>query len=82
MVTTLRQLVTVEPGGVIRVQSDFFREGDLAEVLVTTTAPKEQSVEVSGPSGNWKSFIGAGIETGRTVAEIDASIRELRDEWS
>jgi hypothetical protein len=77
MVAILRQIVKVEPGGVARVQSDQLREGAVAEVLVTIN-----TVETDRAFGStWKTFIGAGVGGGRSVEEIDGSIRELRDEW-
>jgi len=77
MVTTLRQVAKVQPGGVIRVQSDQLREGAMAEVVITT----DTLTSVPAENSTWDAFIGAGVGTGRTVEEIDASIRELRDEW-
>ena len=77
MVATLKQIVKVEPGGIIRIQSSQLQEGILAEVLVTAEMP---SAIVDGLS-TWDQFIGAGTQSGRSIAEIDQSIRELRDEW-
>ncbi len=79
MVAALRQFVTVEAGGVVRVQSGDLREGDVAEVLVLTAPPTTPDAGVIDPS--WEQFIGGGSHSGRTVEEVDASIRELRDEW-
>jgi len=73
MVASLRQLVTVQPGGVVRIQSDQLKEGAVAEVVITTNAGESQM--------SWNEFIGIGEKPGRSVAEIDAYIRELRDEW-
>ena len=83
MVAAVRQFVTVEPGGVVRVQSPELREGDVAEVVVLTGSPVSapNAVARDAPGATWSSFIGSGASTGRTAAEIDAYIRELRDEW-
>jgi hypothetical protein len=74
----IRQSVRVEAGGVIRVQSPRLREGSVADVVVTTTDSAEPARRVDR---TWAAFIGSGAHSGRTVAEIDAEIRELRDEW-
>jgi hypothetical protein len=77
MISTLRQVVKIGAGGTIRIQSDQFQEGQIADVLVTTA----HSEPVESPSRSWEQFIGVGVKSGRTEREIDASIRELRDEW-
>ncbi len=80
MVATLRQFVRVEPGGIVRVQSSDLHEGEVAEVLVITAASRKPDGDgIVDPS--WEKFIGSGVSTGRTPAQIDADLRELRDEW-
>ena len=82
MVATLRQFVKVEAGGVIRIQSSELREGATAEVLVLTDAPVQAAAATPGVvDPSWLSFIGMGAHSGRTVEQIDADVRELRDEW-
>jgi hypothetical protein len=80
MVATLRQFVTVLPGGIVRVQSDVLREGTVAEVVITPATLANTPQEERSPL-TWNAFIGAGSGSGRSVEDIDASIRELRDEW-
>ena len=79
MVATLRQIVTVEPGGVVRVQSDQLRDGAQAEVVLISESAS--NAPASMPPSTWKEFVGVAANSGRSVEEIDKSIRELRDEW-
>jgi hypothetical protein len=75
VVAAIKQQVTVQPGGVIEIRSPELTPGASAEVivLVDSAAP---------PAGTRPlvSFIGAGQGGFRSVEEIDAYIRELRDE--
>jgi hypothetical protein len=76
MVAAIRQQVTVQPGGVVEVRSPELTPGSSAEVIVL--------VEAASPPPRDRplvSFIGAGRAGFRSVEEIDAYIRELRDEW-
>ncbi len=74
MVAAIKQTVTVGEGGVIKVRSPELRAGDRAEVIVLV----EPQPSVHRPLG---SFIGAGRGCFSSVAEVDAYIREQRDEW-
>ena len=84
MIAAVRQIVTVEAGGIVRVQSPELREGTTAEVVVLTQVITTAS-DAATPDGivdpSWLSFIGMGADSGRTVEQIDADLRELRDEW-
>ena len=78
MVTAIRQQVTVQPGGVIEVRSPELTPGAQAEVIVLIEAAPATGV---APKRTLSSFIGAGKGSFRSVEEVDAYIRELRDEW-
>lgn len=79
MVTTVKQRVRVGPDGSVHVQSPELRPGEEAEVIVL----------MKGGNGSadgrdlmqWSDFIGKGKGLFNSVDEIDAYIRELRDEW-
>jgi hypothetical protein len=75
VVAAIRQQVTVQPGGVIEIRSPELTPGSSAEVivLVDSAAPP-----AGGPP--LVSFVGAGNGSFRSVEEIDAYVRELRDE--
>ncbi len=62
----------------MRIQSDQLEEGALAEVVIVSGA---LSPHTSNRPTTWAGFIGIGANPGRSIEEIDASIRELRDEW-
>jgi hypothetical protein len=76
MVTAVRQNVTVQRGGVIEVRSADLREGDWAEVIVLVEPPA-----VPPHRATWSEFVGSAAGAFKSVAEVDAYIRELRDEW-
>jgi hypothetical protein len=74
MVAAIKQQVTVQPGGVIEIRSPELKPGTSAEVIVLVEdQPSSQRT--------WASFIGSGRGQFKSVEEIDAYIRELRDEW-
>ena len=78
MVSAIRQQTTVRPGGVIEVRSPELKPGAAAEVIVLL----DDAAVPSRPSGrSLVSFIGATTGQSRSVEEIDADIRALRDEW-
>ena len=74
MVAAIRQQVTIQAGGVIEVRSPELLAGSKVEVIVLLDAPAE-------PAPRWGSFIGSARGLYGSVAEADAHIRELRDEW-
>jgi hypothetical protein len=73
MASTLTKVVTVQPGGIVQIQSDDFCPGARAEVVVIT--------DLASNAATWEQFIGVGMKNARTTDQIDQSIRELRDEW-
>src|SRR4051812_22586848 len=76
MTATIRQSVTVGPGGLIEIRSNRLKPGNPAEVVVYQN---DTSAEISQRS--LTSFIGAGASQFANTAEVDSYIRELRDEW-
>lgn len=80
MVAAIKQTVVVQPGGLVQVQSPRLHEGDRAEVIVLV---EEQSASGAGsaPVSKWSDFIGSAGGQFKTIEEVDAYIRELRDEW-
>lgn len=75
MVAAIRQQVTVQPGGLVEVRSPELKPGTSAEVIVLVAEGE------APPPTTWMSFFGSGRGLFSSVEEIDAYIRELRDEW-
>jgi hypothetical protein len=79
VVTAIKQQVIVQPGGVIEIRSPELTPGASAEVIVL--------VGDNGPAGpqpppsTWAAFMGSGRGRFKSVEEIDAYVRGLRDEW-
>ena len=78
LAATIRQMVTVQPGGVVRIQSDQLEAGTTAEVLVQPVATGHKAKSAKPMS--WQESIGSGVHTGRTVEEIDRDLRGLRND--
>ena len=78
MVAAIKQHVTIQPGGVIEIRSPELTPGTSAEVIVLV---EEQPATHPASQRTWASFIGSGRGQFKSVEEIDAYIRELRDEW-
>lgn len=78
MATAIKQSVTIQPGGVVQVISPELPAGARAEVTVVVEEPRHPSAR---PRRFLASFIGSAKGQFRSVEEIDAYIRELRDEW-
>jgi hypothetical protein len=58
MSATIRQTVTVRPGGLVEVRSPELREGDRAEVTVVVNPPPGGAAQNSS-SGGWRRYAGA-----------------------
>jgi hypothetical protein len=80
MVAAIKQIVTVGPGGVVRVTSPELQAGARAEVivLVQDAAPQGQPPFASQPLA---AFIGAGQGCFSSVEGADTFIRSERDAW-
>jgi hypothetical protein len=74
MVAAIKQLVTVQPGGLIEIRSDQLRAGSTAEVIVLTEATGNAPMHRP-----LTSFIGAGKGAFETAEEVDAYINDIRD---
>jgi hypothetical protein len=74
MQTNIRQKVTVQPGGLIALQSPDFVEGTEVEVIVLLVPPAQ-------PQASLASLIGTGKGSFATAQEADEFIRQERDSW-
>jgi hypothetical protein len=79
VVAAIKERVTVQPGGVIEIRSPELTPGTSAEVIVLVEASAPTGAQPLAPT--WASFIGSGRGGFKSVAEVDAYIRGLRDEW-
>jgi hypothetical protein len=55
MSSTIRQTVTVQPGGVVEIRSPELREGDQAEVTVVVKQPANGGTHHS-QNGGWRRY--------------------------
>jgi hypothetical protein len=58
MSSTIRQTVTVRPGGLVEIRSPELHEGDQAEVTVVVMRPPNGEAQ-SSPPGGWRRYAGA-----------------------
>jgi hypothetical protein len=58
MSSTIRQTVTVRPGGLVEIRSPELREGDQAEVTVVVIRPPNGEPQAA-PPGGWRRYAGA-----------------------
>jgi hypothetical protein len=80
MSSTIRQTVTVQPGGLVEIRSPELREGDQAEVTVVVNRPTNGEPQGSSPGG-WRRYAGAVNRNdahGGDNQQIDA---DLADEY-
>jgi hypothetical protein len=73
MVAVIKQIVTVDPDGVIRIRSPELRAGASADVTVL--------VELSPTERPLASFRGAAKGLYNSPDEVDRFIRSERDAW-
>lgn len=70
----IAEIVTVQAGGKVELTAPELREGDVVRVEVRRVASRTLSLA--------ETLRGAAAQSERrTAAEVDAYIRELRDEW-
>jgi hypothetical protein len=74
MQINIRQKVTVQPGGLIALQSPDFVEGSEVEVIVLLEPSASPQVSLA-------SLIGTGKGSFATAQEADQFIRQERDAW-
>jgi hypothetical protein len=79
MVATIKQTVTVQPGGIIQIRSDQFKPGTQAEVTVRVETP--EPIPEPQKRVTWASLRGAGKGCYASAEEVDAFIRSERDAW-
>ena len=75
MVNAIKQVVTVQPGGVIEIRSPDLPEGARAEVIVILDDDQD------APDRPLRSIIGTGKGCFATPEEADAFLRKERDAW-
>ncbi len=74
MLPMLKQKVTVQPGGVVQVQSSELVPGSTADVIII---PDSAAL----PTRKLASVIGSAAGGLVSPAEVDAFIRQERDTW-
>lgn len=74
MLPMLKQKVTVQPGGVVQVQSSELVPGSIADVIII---PESGALPVL----NLASLIGSAAGGFVSPAEVDAFISRERDAW-
>ena len=75
MISVVKAIATVQPGGLVEVRSNELQEGSIVEVIVLVQSSEEPKKK------KFTDFIGAAKGSFSSVAEIDAYIREERDSW-
>ncbi|MBA5865095.1 MAG: hypothetical protein GDA67_00185 [Nitrospira sp. CR1.3] len=75
MASTVKQKVTVQAGGVVRVQSQELVPGSTADVIIIPNTPTLPSQKLAG-------VIGSATGGFASPTEVDAFIRRERDAWS
>lgn len=83
MAETIRQRVTIQPGGVLAIQHPELPVGVEADVLIQTgdtivLIEVKRRLEETSPLS---SFIGRGKGCFKSAEEIDEFIRAERDAW-
>lgn len=74
MLPMLKQKVTVQPGGVVQVQSSELVPGSTADVIIIPDS-------VALPAVKLASVIGSAAGGFVSPADVDAFIRQERDAW-
>jgi|HubBroStandDraft_1064217.scaffolds.fasta_scaffold309881_2 hypothetical protein len=81
MPSTIRQTVTVRPGGLVEIRSPKLREGDQAEVTVVVTRPADVEAQGSLPGG-WRRYAGAVNRNDSHAGDNQQIDADLADEYS
>lgn len=71
---TIRQRVTIQPGGSIEIHDPQLPDGAEAEVLITVEQPPVAERPLA-------SFLGQGKGCFKDAAEVDAFLRAERESW-
>lgn len=80
MVQAIRQVVTVEEGGVVRLRSDQLSAGARVELIVLVDEPTP--AQAKSPAGDWKKFIGSINSGDPRAGDNDGIDRDLAREYS
>lgn len=80
MPSTIRQTVTVRPGGVVEIRSPELREGDQAEVTVVVNRPPN-AVTKDSLAGGWRRYAGAVNRNDLQAGDNQRVDAELADEY-
>ena len=75
MISVVKAIATVQPGGLVEVRSNELQEGSIVEVIVLVQPSEEPKKK------KFTDFIGAAKGSFSNAAEVDAYIREERDSW-
>jgi len=74
MLNALKQKVTVQPGGIVQIQSSELTPGSTAEVIVIPDA-------AIAPAHSLAQFIGSAPGGFASPSEADVFLRHERDAW-
>lgn len=74
MIDAIRQQVTVQPGGVIELQSPDLPVGARVEVIVLVDSPFKSKRSL-------RRMLGTASQSFANVREVDTFIRQERDNW-
>lgn len=77
MVRALRERIVIGPAGRVVIDHSELPEGSCAEVIVLVDDPSAGHF----PARPLSSYVGALKGQFSSIADADAYIRELRDEW-
>ncbi len=80
MLAAIKQQVTVQPGGVVGVRSPELTPGATVEVITLIEQPAGDPPPASFARTSG-SFIGSATGQFKSAEDVDAYVRELRDEW-
>ena len=74
MQQALKQMVTIQPGGIVQIQSSELVPGKKAEVIVIPEDQQAQLVSLT-------QFIGSASGCYPTPVDADTFLRQERDAW-
>ena len=80
MTAAIKQVVTVQPGGVVEVRSPELHEGDQAEVTVVVVHPNGVKPETAR-EGGWRRFAGAVNRKDARAGDNDRIDATLAEEY-
>jgi hypothetical protein len=78
--STIRQTVTVRPGGVVEIRSPELHEGEQADVTVVVNRPPNGKPQDS-PAGGWRRYAGAVNRKDAQAGDNQRVDADLADEY-